>query len=198
MPVARRPASGPGPEHAVTQRQGCGASCPVRAPVLPHLDLHRLRTRSTHRGHPHLDLVLEQRRDVGALPHDHHDLGEGERFGLPPAALRALLVLGEKRCMAPGELGRRLGVTKSRVTAVTTGLSHHNLIEKHPDPNDARVTLLSLTPSGRQAYDEVCVFMKGLFRTMLDRVDPQEREALLGSLDVLRRCMESTRADIAC
>lgn len=123
---------------------------------------------------------------------------QSERFGLPPAALRALLVLGEKRCMAPGELGRRLGVTKSRVTAVTTGLSHHNLIEKHPDPNDARVTLLSLTPSGRQAYDEVCVFMKGLFRTMLDRVDPHEREALLGSLDVLRRCMESTRADITC
>ena len=122
---------------------------------------------------------------------------QSERFGLPPAALRALLVLGESRCLAPGELGRRLGVTKSRVTAVTTGLSRHRLIEKHPDPHDARVTLLSLTPAGRQAYEELCAFMKGLFRSMIDRVAPNDRETLLGSLDVLRRCMEATRSDIA-
>ena len=91
---------------------------------------------------------------------------QSERFGLPPAALRALIALGESRYLAPGELGRRLGVTKSRVTAVTTGLSRHKLIEKHPDPADARVTLLSLTPAGRRARDEVCAFMKGLFHSM--------------------------------
>ena len=94
---------------------------------------------------------------------------QSERFGLPPAALRALLALGESRYLAPGELGRRLGVTKSRVTAVTTGLSRHKLIEKHPDPADARVTLLTLTPAGRRARDQVRSFMKGLFQGMMGR-----------------------------
>jgi len=120
---------------------------------------------------------------------------QSERFGLPPAALRALLALGESRYLAPGELGRRLGVTKSRVTAVTTGLLRQGLIEKHPDPADARVTLLTLTPSGRRAREEVRVFMAGLFKSMLDRIEPSQREALLGSLEVLRHCMEAVRAD---
>jgi len=121
---------------------------------------------------------------------------QSERFGLPPAALRALIALGESRYLAPGELGRRLGVTKSRVTAVTTGLSRHKLIEKHPDPADARVTLLSLTPAGRRARDEVCAFMKGLFHSMLGHVEADQREAVLASLEVLRHCMEVVRIDI--
>lgn len=121
---------------------------------------------------------------------------QSERFGLPPAALRALLALGESRYLAPGELGRRLGVTKSRVTAVTTGLSRHKLIEKHPDPADARVTLLSLTPAGRRAREQVRTFMKGLFKGMLDRVEPAQRESVLASLDILRHCMEAVRTDI--
>ena len=121
---------------------------------------------------------------------------QSERFGLPPAALRAVLALGESRYLAPGELGRRLGVTKSRVTAVTTGLLRQGLIEKRPDPADARVTLLTLTPSGRRMRGEVRVFMEGLFKSMLDRVDPSQRESLISSLEVLRHCMEAVRADV--
>ena len=121
---------------------------------------------------------------------------QSERFGLPPAALRALLALGESRYLAPGELGRRLGVTKSRVTAVTTGLLRHGLIEKHPDPADARVTLLTLTPAGRRARDEVRSFMATLFHGMLDRVTPGQRESVIASLEVLRHCMEAVRADL--
>ena len=53
---------------------------------------------------------------------------QSERFGLPPAAMRALIALGETRYLAPGELGRRLGVTKSRVTALTANLTRRGLI----------------------------------------------------------------------
>lgn len=121
---------------------------------------------------------------------------QSERFGLPPAALRAVMALGESRYLAPGELGRRLGVTKSRVTAVTTGLLRQGLIEKHPDPADARVTLLSLTPSGKRMREEIRTFLMELFAGMLNRVEPHRREAVLASLDVLRHCMESVRADL--
>jgi len=119
---------------------------------------------------------------------------QSERFGLPPAALRAVLALGESRYLAPGELGRRLGVTKSRVTAVTTGLLRQGLIEKHPDPADARVTLLSLTPAGKRMREDIRTFMVNLFQSMLDRVEPERREAVLASLEVLRHCMDSARA----
>jgi DNA-binding MarR family transcriptional regulator len=121
---------------------------------------------------------------------------QSERFNLPPAALRALLALGETRYLAPGELGRRLGVTKSRVTAVTTGLLRHGLIDKHPDPADARVTLLSLTPAGRRACEEIRAFMTALFASILARVEPEKRESVLASLESLRRCMDAVRADL--
>lgn len=122
---------------------------------------------------------------------------QSERFGLPPAALRALLALGENRYLAPGELGRRLGVTKSRVTAVATQLLRHGLIDKHPDPADARVTLLSLTPAGRRAREDIRAFMAGLFQSMMERVEPAQREAVLASLDVLRHCMEAARQEVS-
>lgn len=122
---------------------------------------------------------------------------QSERFHLPPAALRALVILGETRCLAPGELGRRLGVTKSRVTAVTTGLAAQGLIEKRHDPADARVTLLSLTLAGKQACEEIRTFMTGLFASILGRVEPEKREAVLVSLESLRRCMDAVRADLS-
>ena len=122
---------------------------------------------------------------------------QSERFGLPPAAMRALIALGETRYLAPGELGRRLGVTKSRVTALTADLTRRGLIERRPDPADARVTLLSLTPAGKRVREEVREFLAGLFAAMLGQVDPAQREALLASLDMLRRCMDAVRADIA-
>ncbi|WP_428567806.1 MAG: MarR family winged helix-turn-helix transcriptional regulator [Solidesulfovibrio sp. DCME] len=120
---------------------------------------------------------------------------QSELFGLPPAALRAVVALGETRYLAPGELGRRLGVTKSRVTAVTTGLLRQGLIEKHPDPADARVTLLSLTPAGKRMREEIRAFLVSLFRSMLDKVEPERRESFLSSLEVLRQCMDAARAD---
>ena len=122
---------------------------------------------------------------------------QSERFDLPPAAMRALIALGETRYLAPGELGKRLGVTKSRVTALTAQLLRRGLIDRHPDPADARVTLLSLTPAGRRVREEVREFMAGLFAGMLERVDPERREALITSLDVLRHCMDAVRADLA-
>ncbi|MYL82048.1 MarR family transcriptional regulator [Desulfovibrio aerotolerans] len=121
---------------------------------------------------------------------------QSQRCNLPPAALRALLALGENRYLAPGELGRRLGVTKSRITAVSTQLLRLGLIDKHPDPADARVTLLSLTPAGRRARDEVREFMADLFRNILERVEPAQREAVLASLTVLRHCMDAVRRDL--
>ncbi len=122
---------------------------------------------------------------------------QSERFGLPPAALRAVLALGESRYLAPGELGRKLGVTKSRVTAITTSLLRQGLIDKHPDPADARVTLLSLTPSGRRMRADISEFMAALFQSMLDRVEPDRRETVLASLEVLRHCMDAARADLS-
>ena len=121
---------------------------------------------------------------------------QSERFNLPPAALRALIALGENRYLAPGELGRRLGVTKSRITAVSSQLLRHGLIDKHPDPADARVTLLSLTPAGRRAREDIREFMAGLFHSILTRVEPAQREAVLASLDMLRHCMDAVRRDL--
>lgn len=121
---------------------------------------------------------------------------QSERFDLPPAALRALIALGENRYLAPGELGRRLGVTKSRITAVSTQLLRRGLIDKQRDPVDARVSLLSLTPAGRRVRDDVREFMAGLFQSILDRVEPPQREAVLAALEALRHCMDAVRRDL--
>ena len=122
---------------------------------------------------------------------------QSEHFALPPASLRALIALGEGRSLPPGELGRRLGVTKSRVTALAADLDKRGLIERRQDPADARVTLINLSEAGERVRQEVRVFMAGLFTAMLDHVEPSRRETVLDALDTLRGCMDAARADVA-
>ena len=88
-------------------------------------------------------------------------------------------------------------VDKSSMSRVLSLMEAKGLIIRRTDPADARVTLLSLTPAGKRVREEVREFLAGLFAGMLGHVAPAQREALLASLDMLRRCMDAVRADIA-
>lgn len=49
-----------------------------------------------------------------------------------------------------GELGERLGIDKSYVTAIADSLEKAGLVERQPDPTDRRVRNLVLTAEGRE------------------------------------------------
>ena len=59
-----------------------------------------------------------------------------------------LATLAESGPTSQAELGRRIGLDRSDVTAVVNMLEGHGFIERVPDPADRRRNLVSLTEAG--------------------------------------------------
>ena len=73
-----------------------------------------------------------------------------ERFQLPDAELRCLAIFGKERYLTAKGIALKMNVVKSRVSKIIDGLIKKKLIQSIKDPEDCRVSLLSLTPNGRK------------------------------------------------
>lgn len=66
-----------------------------------------------------------------------------------------LSVLWETDGLAPGEIARRLGVATPTIVNTATRMEEAGFVTRRPDPADARLVRLYLTPRGRSARDPV-------------------------------------------
>jgi DNA-binding MarR family transcriptional regulator len=112
-------------------------------------------------------------RDHG-LEHGWHDVLATLRRSGPPYRLRAT------------EFTRTLMINSSGVTKRLDRLEQAGLIERSPDPQDRRGTLIGLTPEGRKLIDGVTEAHLANERRLLEALSPQERDQLA---DLLRTLM---------
>ena len=73
-----------------------------------------------------------------------------ERFQLPDAELRCLGLFGEERYLTAKGIALKMNVVKSRVSKIIDGLIKKNLVQRIKDPEDSRISLLSLTSLGQK------------------------------------------------
>ena len=116
-----------------------------------------------------------------------------ERFGLPDAELRCLMLFGEERYLTPKGIALKLNVVKSRVSKILEGLLKKKLIHRIKDPEDSRVSLLSLTPQGHEKVNQINTFLKDLHHQVLLQIAPDQRKAVLTNLDILKASMEAVK-----
>ena len=112
-------------------------------------------------------------RDHG-LEHGWHDVLATLRRSGPPYRLRAT------------EFTRTLMITSSGTTKRLDRLEKAGLIERSPDPQDRRGTLIGLTPEGRKLIDGVTEAHLANERRLLEALANEEREQLS---DLLRKLM---------
>ena len=105
-------------------------------------------------------------------------------FDLSTRQFWALHHLSETDSLSMIELSRLLLTDKSNVTAITDNLQDAGLVRRRPAPQDRRVTLLSITPKGRQLHDLVYAAHQDRIRTLIDSDEVTLRQALqvLGSI----------------
>ncbi len=70
---------------------------------------------------------------------------QSDRFNLPDAELRCLMLFGEERYLTPKGIAYKMNVVKSRISKIIDGLLKKDLIQRIKDPEDSRISLLSLT-----------------------------------------------------
>ena len=123
-------------------------------------------------------------------------LYENQRFGLPYAEIKCLLLFGGERYLTVKAISQRLDVAKSRVTKLVNGLLRKGFVKRVEDPQDTRVKLISLTPAGRKKIKDVEEFHLHIHKKLVMQMNGEDRTAILSNLETLRTCMEAVKEEL--
>jgi DNA-binding MarR family transcriptional regulator len=115
---------------------------------------------------------------------------QSQKFDLTPSELRCILLFNNEKYLTVKGMAQKLEVAKSRVTKIMEGLLKKRLVQCIDDPGDARVKLFSPTPAGQKKYEKLNNFIKEIHQHLLISLKPEERKAVLFSLELLRSSME--------
>lgn len=116
-----------------------------------------------------------------------------DRFQLPDAELRCLVLFGDERYLTAKGIAQKMNVVKSRVTKIVDGLVRRGLVQRVKDPEDSRVTLLSLTAAGQAKLSEINGFLADVHREVLTRMSSEQRHHILSNLEMLKTAMQSVK-----
>jgi DNA-binding MarR family transcriptional regulator len=123
-------------------------------------------------------------------------LYEIQRFGIPYAEIRCLMLFDGERYLTVKSISQRLEVAKSRVTKIVDNLVKKRLLTRINDPRDSRIKLISLTNKGREILDNVDDFHREIHKKILLELEPDERKNIITFLERLRAAMEVVKKDL--
>lgn len=104
---------------------------------------------------------------------------------LPPLQLSALVTVEKEGPLRLSELARREGVTAPTMSRVLSALDEQGMVQRAPDPGDARGVLVSVSDDGRAKLREIRNERTALVARRLDRLDAEQRAALEAALPAL-------------
>jgi DNA-binding MarR family transcriptional regulator len=98
-----------------------------------------------------------------------------------------LSALDQSPVRTQAALADAIGADKTRIIPTLDELQQKGYIERRPDPDDRRVRLLEITPSGREVKNAVQVDIHRAEERWLSELTAQEREVFLRALERMNR-----------
>ena len=98
-----------------------------------------------------------------------------------------LSALDQSPVRTQATLADAIGADKTRIIPTLDELQQKGYIERRPDPDDRRVRLLEITPSGREVKNAVQVDIQRGEERWLSELTAQERDVFLRALERMRR-----------
>jgi DNA-binding MarR family transcriptional regulator len=115
-----------------------------------------------------------------------------EPYGLLKSDARAL-----RLCTAgptrPSTIAQGLDLSPAAVTQLLDRLEERHLIQRSPDPEDRRATVVSLTPQGSRLYRTVVAEIRGLLNEIARELGPQGMAAVERGAEELDRALAEWR-----
>jgi DNA-binding MarR family transcriptional regulator len=106
-----------------------------------------------------------------------------EDLGVTPGQLRVLRTLHHADGpLRVSELAERLGIVPRSATSAVDGLETAGLVARASDPGDRRATLVSLTDEGGRILHSVRRRKRDALIAQVERLDDEQRSALLALL----------------
>ena len=99
-----------------------------------------------------------------------------------PSYGSVLIPLFEEDHLRMGEIARRARLTKQTITTLARLCERDGLVERRPDPEDGRATIVSLTPHARRFEPAAERVLGKLEREVAALFGPRQRATLRGAL----------------
>ena len=125
-------------------------------------------------------LVDRLMRRISARLHDRARAVDTERVG--PFGGMLLLTLADIEPAPISELVAQMGRDKSQMTRAIKSLEDKGLIARHASAEDARVSLLELTPKGQSLVSDLKGVLAIVIDEILSPVSSKERQSLIEAL----------------
>lgn len=109
---------------------------------------------------------------------------------LTPSEIHTIEAIGTGKALPMSELAARLGVTKGAVTQLTARLTDKRLVKRTPHPDDARGSMLALTPLGIEAYEAHDEVRHAFYAELRSTLSEEEIRVFELCLDKLNHFLE--------
>jgi DNA-binding MarR family transcriptional regulator len=140
---------------------------------------------------PALDLAVRLRL---AITRTSRRLRQESSQGLSPSLTSALATVDTHGPLTPSELAKRERIQRPTATRLVGRLEELGVLQRTPDPQDRRSSLLSVTLEGHALMEELRQRKTAYLAARLERLDPDERAALDRAAGILERLLEDERA----
>jgi len=136
-------------------------------------------------------VLLAESRAVRAIERDLDDAG-----AIPLGWYDVLLELNAApdRRLRMQELGRRAVLSRTRISRLVAELEDAEMVERHPDPDDGRATLATMTEAGRAAFVAAApIYLAGIERHFNRYLSAAQQRSIATGL---QRVVDAHDADI--
>lgn len=120
-----------------------------------------------------------------------------EKYKIGVPEWRVLVTLGEFGMMTAKAVGEHSHMHKTKVSRAVALLERRKLVGRRTNRADLREAFLSLTPTGRDIYNDLAPMALDFARELLDTVDAADRAALDRALRKLTARAAELSTDIA-
>lgn len=114
--------------------------------------------------------------------------------GSHPAQAGCLQILAHREGMSQSDLAEMLHVSKPTVTTMLQKMERGSLIERRPDPDDQRRTLIFLSEKGREVSSEMRKVFAQVIEAGLEGMTEDDKRELLRLLVLLGENMTHARS----
>jgi DNA-binding MarR family transcriptional regulator len=128
-------------------------------------------------------------------PRQRERLARAAGSPVTPAGLALLRLVQDQGPLAPSALAARLSLDVSTVSRQLRPLERAGLVERRPDPSDARAAQLRISPRGRALLERIREVSLNDFTVAMADWPAADREQLAALLGRLRQALLEVHAD---
>jgi len=142
--------------------------------------------------------VQDDQTTIGSIVADLHDMIAGFRCagtgrmvkaGVSMTHMHVMWLLEHHGDLHMGQLAELLDVSMSNATGIVDRMEERGLVERVRVPDDRRVVLARLTPSGLQAIETMEAVKQDRLRGILERLETPQLTRVAAALLDLRRAV---------